>query len=449
MPTRSALGLMFCLMLAGLTMLCNQSPTNNGSNGSSAADTSDNDTTSGQSGLSDTTSDGYTLFAPNGSRYTYLIDMNGNTVHSWSHTRSGGYSVYLLENGHIMRTAEASNSTFGGGGSAGYVQEIDWNGNVVWEYCYSSSTYLAHHDIEPMPNGNVLIIAWEIKSATQAKAAGSKQSSTLWPDHVVEVNSSSQIVWQWHAWDHLVQDYDSSKPNYGVVAEHPELLDLNLRAGSGGPGGGGDWLHMNGISYNPELDQIAITSHYMNEVYVIDHSTTTAEAASHSGGKSGKGGDILYRWGCPSNYDVSGTQYLCVTHCAFWIPSDCPGAGNLMIFNNGTNSRKSGVYEIQLPLQSDGTYRWTTGQCYEPTTPTWSYTGNSSFYSSNQGCCQRLPNGNTLITDPDNGHLFEVNSAGQIQWEYTYKSLIARSLRYPKDYSGLSKLTPSTSSIHE
>ncbi|UCE06652.1 MAG: aryl-sulfate sulfotransferase [bacterium] len=386
-------------------------------------------------------SDGYTLFAPTGSRDTYLIDMNGKTVHEWSHNRSGGYSVYLLENGNILRTAQASNRVFDGGGSQGYVQEVDWDDNLVWEFEYSSSTYLAHHDIEPMPNDNVLIIAWELKSASEASAAGRKNSSTIWPDHVIEVDkSSSQIVWEWHAWDHLVQDYDPTKANYGVVADHPELIDVNLSANGGGPRGGGDWLHMNGISYNPTLDHIIISSHYTNEIYIIDHSTTAEEAKGHTGGKSGKGGDILYRWGKPANYDASGTQYFSVIHSPFWIPYDYPGGGNILVFNNGTDQRESSIIEIIPPIQADGRYTFTSGSGYGPNQPAWLYSNGRSFYSSHQGGCQRLANGNTLITDPDNGYLFEVNQAKQKVWEYGYGDQIARSIRYSPDYKGLSKL---------
>jgi len=328
------------------------------------------------------------------------------------------------------------------GGSAGYVQEVDWDGNVVWEFLYSNSSHLAHHDIEPLPSGNVLIIAWELKTATQAKAAGRKSSSAIWPDHVIEVEkASSQIVWEWHAWDHLVQDYDATKAGYGVVLEHPELWDVNLNAGSsGGPGGAGDWLHLNGISYNSPLDQIVISSHTMSEFYVVDHSTTTQEAAGHTGGRCGKAGDLLYRWGKPSNYDASGTQYFSVMHCPFWIPDGYAGAGNILAFNNGTNNAISSIVEVTPPIQADGNYAITSGAAYGPAKPTWTYSNGSSFYSSNQGCCQRLPDGNTLITDPDNGYLFEVSSGGQKAWEYKYSSQIARSVRYAAGYAGLSKL---------
>jgi len=103
---------------------------------------------------------GYTLFSPNNSRNTYLVDMNNQVAHQWTHTRTGGYSCYLLQDGTLLRSAVASSSQLNGGGATGIVQKIAWNGALLWEYTYATSTYRAHHDIEPLPNGNVLIIAW-------------------------------------------------------------------------------------------------------------------------------------------------------------------------------------------------------------------------------------------------------------------------------------------------
>ena len=396
--------------------------------------------------------DGYTLYSPNGSREATLVDIGGTIVHTWQMQARGGYSTYLLENGHLLRPAEVSNAQLSGGASAGKVQEVDWNGSVVWEFEYSSSTYLTHHDIEPMPNGNVLLIAWEVKSATEASAAGRTNAATIWPDHIIEVEkagSGGNIVWEWHAWDHLIQDASPSADNYGVVADHPELIDVNLGStvsGPGGPGGppgggGGDWLHINGISYNPELDQIAISSHFMDEVYVIDHSTTTAEAASHAGGNAGRGGDILYRWGNPTNYDTSGTQVLDVVHSAYWVPAGLPGGGNLMMFNNNETSHASEIIELELPLQSGGTYARTPGTAFAPNSAAWSYEDGATFYSMHLGGVQRLPNGNTLIIEStDSGHMFEVMTDGSTVWEYQPSTEVARALRYAPDYPGLSGL---------
>ncbi len=381
---------------------------------------------------------GYTLFGPNNSKYTYLINMNNTVVKTWTHSKSGGYSAYLLEDGSVIRTASSSSSSLNGGGAQGVVQKYDKNGSLTWEYTYSSSTYRSHHDICPMPNGNVLMIAWEVKTVVQCVAAGLNRSVSLWPDHIIEVqpvgSTGGNIVWQWHAWDHLIQQYDPTKSNYGIISDHPELLNINM--GANGSPSGGDWMHINGIDYNAALDQIVISSHTLNEIYVIDHSTTTQEAASHSGGRSGKGGDILYRWGMPSNYGVSGSQVFNVVHCAVWIPSDCPGAGNIMAFNNRENQGTSMVVELVPPSDTSGNYTWVPGTAYGPSSPVWSFTA-SSFYSNHLGSCQRLPNGNTLIVQSTSGYMFEVNSSGSVVWSYNRGGEIVRALRYPPTYSGI------------
>ncbi len=388
---------------------------------------------------------GYTLYSPNNSRYTYLIDMNNQTVKTWTHSLSGGYSAYLLEDGSVLRSATSSNSQLNGGGATGIVQKYDWNGNLIWQYTYSSSTYRAHHDIEPMPNGNVLIIAWEVKTAAQAVAAGLKQSISIWPDHIIEVKptgaTTGTIVWEWHAWDHLIQDFDPSKANYGVVANHPELLDINV-----GSTTQGDWMHLNGISYNPILDQIVFSSHNLDEFYVIDHSTTTQEAASHNGGRYGKGGDILYRWGCPSNYRAAGTQVFNVVHNSNWIPEGYPGSGNILSFNNREGTNASMIVEIKPPRNDDGSYNYSSG-AFLPTSPEWTYSA-SGFYSNHLGGCQRLPNGNTLIVQSTIGKMFEVTPAGTVVWSYTKGGEIVRALRYAPSYPGISvQISPTSSEL--
>ena len=387
----------------------------------------------------------YVLYNGNGTKTTYLLDRSGAVAHQWNNARSGGYSVYLLENGNILRPAQATNMQLNGGAAAGLVQEIAPDGTVVWQYEYNTASYLTHHDIEPMPNGNVLLIAWEVKSSAEAVAAGRESSSEIWPDHIIEVQPSGTtggtIVWEWHAWDHLVQDYDATKDNFGVVSDHPELLDVNMGESHGPPGMGGDWLHINGISYNPERDEIVISSHFMNEIYVIDHSTTTAEAASHSGGARGKGGDLLYRWGNPANY-ASGTQIFYVVHCSAWVPAGFPGAGNILAFNNG-DGRPGGDYssieEIVIPVDAGGDYLL-SGATYGPTAPTWTYSSGSSFYSNHLGGVQRLADGNTLIAESTSGYLFEVTSAGSTVWSYQASGEVARALQYSADHAGINAI---------
>ena len=389
--------------------------------------------------------EGYTLYCHNGSHTTYLLDMDGDSVHSWYSSNSGGYSSYLLEDGLLLRPVSVNNPYLNGGASSGKFEKMDWDGNMVWEFEYQGTTYLPHHDIEPMPNGNLLLIVWEVKTGAEAYANGKTSSTSMWPDYIAEIEpegtSGGTVVWEWHIWDHLIQDHDSSKLNYGVIEDHPELLDINL-GGSSGPGGGSDWLHTNGIDYNAELDQIAISSHNMDEIFVIDHSTTTEEAASHSGGNSGMGGDILYRWGNPGNYGENGSYTVSVLHCAYWIPPGCEGAGNLMGFNNGTNNHQSKVFEIEPPYENTYNYSWTSGTSYAPSQPLWQYTNGTSFYSNHLGSVQRLPNGNTLICESTSGDMFEVETDGTIVWEKNTTNEIARCLRYAPDYPGLAELFP-------
>ncbi|MBK8552208.1 MAG: aryl-sulfate sulfotransferase [Ignavibacteria bacterium] len=337
-----------------------------------------------------------------------------------------------------MRPAVSSNSNINGGAAAGIVQKYSWEGILMWEYTYSSNLIRNHHDICPMPNGNVLLIAWEVKTAAQAIDAGLNHSAVIWPDHIIEVQPSGStggnIVWKWHAWDHLIQDHDPAKSNYGVIADHPELIDLNLESA-----GTGDWMHINGISYNERLDQIVFSSHKLDEVYIIDHSTTTEEAAAHTGGNSGKGGDILYRWGRPANYRVTGPQVFDVVHNAVWIPDSVPGGGNIMAFNNRRGTYSSMIVELILPSDNYGNYSYTPGIPFAPSSPAWSYS-SSGFYSDHLGGNQRLPNGNTLIAQSETGTLFEVTPSGTVVWNFSPGGQIVRALRYGHNYPGLANL---------
>jgi hypothetical protein len=366
---------------------------------------------------------GYVLFAPLRSTTTYLINFDGEAVHTWPSRYYPGNSVYLLEDGNLLRTGLVNNGAFQAGGAGGIVQEIDWEGNVLWEFQYSSDRYLLHHDIERLPNGDVLMIAWDYRSAAEALAAGRNpsllQDGALWPDKVIEVDpSTNQIVWEWHAWDHLVQDYDPARANYGIPSKHPERIDLNYTAMNVA-----DWTHINAVDYNPEPDQILLSAHAFSEVWIIDHSTTAAEAAGHSGGRSGKGGDLLYRWGNPQAYDAGpvSDRRLFFQHDAQWIAPGLPGAGDILIFNNGDRRARpySTIEELQLPLDAEGGYAM-DGAVYSPAVSIWNYTADpaADFFAGNISGAQRLPDGNTLICNGPSGAFFEITPAGETVWTY-------------------------------
>jgi Arylsulfotransferase (ASST) len=401
---------------------------------------------------------GYTLIASTNSGNTYLVDMEGRVVNTWKSEVTQGLSAYLLETGGLLRTGAVKNPPFFGGGAGGRIQEFTWDGKLIWDYTYVNDKQLPNHDICKLPNGNVLMIVWEKNAAKDAVAAGRRpetvDNSFLLADSILEIKptglTTGEIVWEWRPFDHLIQDFDEKKANHGDVAAHPELIDINfgestiaamvakpeelekLRA-IGYVGGAGkkaarpqtDWLHVNAVNYNAELDQVMLSVFEFSEIWVIDHSTKTAEAASHKGGKYGKGGDLLYRWGNPRAYRAGTVkdQRLFGQHNAQWIAKGLPGEGHLLVFNNGmrrTGGAYSTVDEIVLPVDDKGQYEYTKGKAYGPEKAIWSYVApkKTDFYAPFISGAQRLANGNTLICSGTNGTLFEVTPKDEIVWKY-------------------------------
>ncbi len=398
---------------------------------------------------------GYVIYAPLLSDTTYLIDAQGIVVHTWKSDYSPSGTIYLMDNGNLLRGArEPKIEFFKGGGQGGRIQEFSWDGKLLWDWKYATTNHLLHHDIEPLPNGNILAIAWESRSAKEANRAGRRPDLTpqvgIWPDHIIEIEprrpNDARIVWQWHMWDHLIQNHDAEKANYGKPSEHPELIDINgdgeppkvdaaelarLKALGYVPAGtkqsdiGSDLLHINAVAYNAELDQIALSTPRYNEIWIIDHSTTTAEAAGHSGGRWKKGGDLLYRWGNPRAYSRGGKedQTLFGQHDIRWIEKGFPGAGHLMVFNNNAKA-STGVYSAVLewapPIQRDGSYVVPEKGPFGPVEPVWKYEApdKKSFHSGFISGARRLPGGNTLICSGADGRIFEVTTKGEIVWEF-------------------------------
>lgn len=400
------------------------------------------------------TFNGMTLFAltqgGGGTSFSsYLVNNEMDVIKSWSHSKGAASMPYLLQDSTLVYPYRVSNPTMSSGGVGGGISKYSWNGELLWNYEISNNTYQHHHDVEPLPNGNILVIAWERKTDTEAYAVG-RQSidnslNEMWAEAILEVEpvgtNEANIVWEWHIWDHLIQDVDPELPGFGVISEHPELQDVNYgNAGaSQGPGGPtGDWKHLNAINYNSELDQIIISSRHHDEIYIIDHSTTTEEAASHSGGNSGMGGDYLYRWGNPQAYGRGNNSdhQLASQHGVNWIPQGYPGEGNLILFNNNYTNSTSAVFELITPLNENGTYVIDDGQPFGPDNPTWFHAGD--FHTQMQGGAFRQPNGNTLVTDCDDAYMFEVTNDHEVVWshDYGHPYTIARAQKYPLNYLG-------------
>ncbi len=369
--------------------------------------------------------DGYVLFAPMGSNNTYLIDKCGKLAKTWGSAYRPGISVYLMPDGRLLRPGIIVNATFNAGGRGGIIEIIDWDGTVSWSYTLVSNISGRHHGVRALPNGNILAIVWESKTQDEAVAQGRDPalvSDLLWSEAILEIQptgaTTGEVVWEWHLWDHLVQTFDATKPNFGEVADHAELVDLNFNASAVQS----DWIHLNSVDYNPDLDQVLVSAHAFDEIWIIDHSTNTAEAAEHTGGNAGHGGDLLYRWGNPATYGhgSASDQVLYGQHNARWIENGLPYAGDIMLFNNGSG-RPDGNYStvevIKPPMDEMG---YSSLLPYGPTAPVWLWNdGNPhSLFAQNISGAQQLSNGNVLVTNGPIGNFIEVDALGPRVWSY-------------------------------
>ena len=364
---------------------------------------------------------------------TLLLNNFDQKIKIWDHTESAIGVPHLNTDGSIILQLKSSDHYFGNtrGPIGGVFQKLDYNGDVKWNFEFYNENYHPHHDFEILPNGNILTIGWEKKSFSEGINAGRINiENEIWPLVIHEIkppiDGDIEIVWRWHLWDHLIQDQDSSLNNYGIIKNHPELIDINI--GNFTNPNEGDWLHTNAIAYNEQLDQIIFSSRHLSEIYIIDHSTTIEEASEHTGGNSNKGGDILYRWGNPINYGrgTINDQKLNAQHGAHWIPQGFPGGGNIIMFNNNPSDMvdsnqqfgNSSVLEIVPPIDDEGNYIISDSLSFSPNDYEWKYGGDNTFFSHFQSGAYRLLNGNTIITSTQEKNIFEIDSLGNKVWEY-------------------------------
>ncbi|HPQ44958.1 MAG TPA: aryl-sulfate sulfotransferase [Syntrophales bacterium] len=463
---------------------------------------------------------GYTMFTPNMSPTspykTYLIDMWGNVVHTWSSQYGVGLYARLLPNGSLLRgaTVPAANAadTYGvlSGPRCGGFEEYDWDGNVTWQYFHYSEDSISHHDFRRIWNKQLgayttIFLTFERMTPQNAIDWGCDpkyvddytNNGNGWScDGIYEVDMNGNIVWKWTFADHLCQDYDPTKPNFGVISEMPEKLNINWETPYGGPRT--DWTHCNSLDYHEDLGHICVNAKHTSEFYVIDHDGTfvAGNPAASIAAAASDAGDFLYRFGNPSVYDqgepaafhTEGNQQMYASHDIQWIggtnapwdASELPGGGNFLIFDNGTWCTlfaHSEILEINpFVLDATGTksasyvnppdagYTWQAAiggvgadGCNLSNQVQWRFQSQvpTSFFGSFVSSCQRLPNGNTLIDSGPTGHFFEVTANKEVVWEYQNPvgiTGIATSLtdaaggmffytfrchRYGPDYSGL------------
>lgn len=376
-------------------------------------------------------SEGYNLIFSHNQEKVFLLDNTGEIVHFWDDDNDfrPGNSVYLLPNGNLLkckrRQSFADDAIWAGGGGA-IVEIIDWEGNQLQEFELNNDNFRLHHDVAPMSNGNVLMIAWSkvdsLAAAQEGRDPNIITQAQVWSEKVLEWNPiTNQIVWEWDVFDHLVQDKFSDRENFGDVKESRHKIDINYDEHDGHP----DWLHINSIDYNETLDQIVLSVPYFNELWVIDHSTTTEEAATGQGGNSGLGGDLLYRWGNPKTTDINSSteQRLFFQHDVHWVDPfaefDSEDYGKMLIYNNRLPNETSEGLLIHTIDPQTGNYYLNDEAAEGAVIETYQHPSNSSLaYSTGLSSIQRLPNGNILTLAGRWGYAFEMTPEMNLVWEY-------------------------------
>ncbi|MFV0436434.1 MAG: aryl-sulfate sulfotransferase [Desulfopila sp.] len=341
--------------------------------------------------------EGYTLFSF--AKKTYLIDMLGNVVHTWNLPMPPGLHMKLMEDGSLLGAyridaKDVKNKALLIGGRGGGLIRLDWDSNVIWDVSLNTEKYLSHHDFVQMPNGNVLVNVWENVSYDEAVKAGRNPDQTLKDKGVVydclyEINPKGEIVWRWSSWDLRGGSNDPEKFDVNFITYVlPEYKNENQ-----------DWNHFNDVDYDPATDRIVVDSREFSEIYIIDHKT----------------GKLLYRWGNPAasgqgkppTYTTTGDQQIFSPHDTHFIPQGLPGAGNILIFDNGWGRPPITFSRVVEMNPETGEIVWS-----------WKSKAETGFAAHHISGAQRLPNGNTHVNSGNWGHMFEVTKDGEVVWEY-------------------------------
>lgn len=392
-----------------------------------------------------------------------LIDMDGDLVNEWPIT---GFPAKMLPDGHVMGY-HAMRADCTGHQETDSLVVLDWYGNEVWRWdqwgedAYGGPICRGHHDFERegnpvgyyVPGMDPLVQSGKTLMLVHNNVERPDIAPwTIEDDVILEVNYEGDILWEWHATDHLDEfgfAWDARVALQFVQVPMPVIL--------GGGADVTDWLHTNSISYlgpnrwwdagdarfDPE--NIIADSRNANIIWIIDKAT----------------GDIVWKVG--PDYSWCRPEWrlgqIIGGHHAHIIPKGLPGEGNILIFDNG-GSAGYGKGLFGIPIYPNKVRSWSRVIEFDPITldVVWEYRRllphwgeNNRFYSFYISGAQRLPNGNTLITEGSTGRLFEVTASGELVWEYIspyydlsyeqfhgtifqYQNLIYRAYRVPYDY---------------
>ena len=367
---------------------------------------------------------GYTVLSPLQTQAVVLIDMNGTVVKRWDgFNNSAGGPARVLPGGVVIAASGANPPRQ----EALELVQRDFAGALMWQFSRNEQisapdgttiwSARQHHDWQrdDFPAGYYSpdsTPAVEARTTLVLTHTNRKQPTIadvlLEDDRLLEVSATGEVLWEWVASDHVDE-----------LGFAPEARAAMKAAAAFNPSRGSfDWLHVNSATYvgpNRWFDQ-GDRRFAPNNVIISSRETSVLAIV-------GRDGRIVWRLGpdFSQSKELRAIRQIIGQHHAHLIPKGLPGAGNLLVFDNGGSSG----YGAPSGIAPDGraVYARAGSRVLEINPVTlelvWSY-ANARFFSTNISSAQRLPNGNTLITAGAGGRIFEVTAQGAIVWEYMY-----------------------------
>lgn len=333
---------------------------------------------------------GLVLLPQSGSERILLLDESGKVLHHWN---IDSPRARLLPNGNLL----ALHGTKWGSHVEPWkdlrsvLREYSWDGDVIWEY---RAQELLHHDIRVLPNGNILVLLRQyVDEETKLRMPWvSNPEASVRYDVVVEISRDGEEVWRWDGLQHLDLSF-CGRTRCETLGGLKEI----------------DWTHVNTASVLPPNKWFEAGDERFRpgNIMIMLRNWSTAMIVGRPSGK------ILWTYSGDYLGGLSGG------HEAEMIPEGLPGAGNVLIFDNGRSRASSVVLEINPVSKAI----------------VWKYEDGNRFFSKAAGSAQRLPNGNTLISEDVRGRVLEVDRNGSVVWEYVAPHRGARARKYSRGYT--------------
>jgi len=340
---------------------------------------------------------GLTLYPVTGKPEVHLLNMHGKILNRW-HVDAD--RARLLPNGNLL---VIHGSAWGRNeepweNMREMIREYDWEGELVWEY---KASEIVHHDLQRLPNGNTLFLLRHIIPVDEIDRETldeKRREADIRSDSVVEIDMDGQIQWEWHLHDAADFNYCGKRSCDYLLRGDDMIREFD------------NWTHVNSVQLVPENKWYDAGDERFKpgNLIIMPRNWWTVIIVDRDSKK------IVWEYQGDYRGGISGG------HEPHMIQKGLPGEGNILIFDNGFQVHRGESFILEInPVSLERE---------------WTYDVGKQFFSRTRGSMQRLPNGNTLISEDNTGRVFEITPDEEIVWEYKGELETSRAGRYDYDY---------------